>query len=1099
MSTYQTLPSLFQEEIGNLGVEEIAKLLIACQNAIAEQYPVAGNGDIFSKVHSGGEYGAYRFTISQLVDASWLAYSAKEYINRKLIDHPEGPEKLENRKSYFEHAKETKTQLDFAEAKIEAKNNAQYYFLTNVLEGVAINDLITDGSDIVSSGRIQDLIAYDYLKFVYNLLYTARIVTDTTDKNIVAGLLSVSLCVNYDTASSYSRGTIKVDTSGLTSKYWYDIGWNSVADKPRRISTPRPDVPEIPAVEGGATSVENVIDKIRIEYRAVGSNISGRILYDGIVVANSMPVSIQSISNQLDRAIRAARILGSNNKFLALRSAKQQIISSFDADVAPIKRQLNLIDPQITRKFDSLGNSVITTVTTNPDGTRTTIVETIGSDGVRTKEKTQEKVVLETKPEVADVTNPPASEVQNAAIEETVNTENSTETFRANNQPENTDALPPSQQDDTTGFKDPNKQYPTRSYIHRPDTNVLATGINSPQVGANPKTSAGNRETLSAGASPAARNANRKREVPTAGRNGATWEQPQSPYNAQYPFNKVFGSESGHAIEIDDTPGSERLNWAHRSGTFTETGPDGTQVTKIVGDGYTIYDKDGYIMIEGVANVHVAGNCNVIIMSDTNLTMHGRVSMDIHNDVDVNIGGRLSLSVGEGIYARNGGSMSLENVGDIDVDVKGNLTTDTNGQFNLTSDSGVNVTSNAHTHIKTAGGFYNHSTGDMNMCTDAAVKVKSAAATEIKSGAAVNVEGAGNINLKAPLVASSPIDTPTLDVTTANITTLNAGSTNLRATGTDTGTNGGSTHDLPISGPTTATVTEPSAAAEAECAIAAPLSSVKTVESPVSRSVGGRSQYVGGSAGGVGGGTQGAPDDTSNDVPDDPDVGSAECVDPRDPTTTSGPESASDGTGEDSGEAVDGGRVPAAIPGCNTYVRSGQSLPPLGGRITGEVILSDNYKLKHFTTEAFYPRQLSQFIPYTRGGRTISKWDIIQNYRCLALNILEPLRLRYPGFRINSGFRHDTNSAHRYGAVDLQWPNYASNREKMKEIANYVYTQLPKCDQILLETKNGNTAWLHIGWILWNGSQRGAGAHNGTARQVGKTIKFISKGKFSNW
>ena len=215
--TYETTEGRFDEGIGALSAQEISKLLIACQNAIKEQYPVAGTKDIFSKVHDRGEYGAYRLTISQLVDASWLGYSAKSYINSKLVDHPEGPEKLENTKSYFEHAKEQQPELDFAESKIEAKNNAQYYFLTNELEGVAINSLIKTGADIVLSGYYQDQIAYDYLKFIYNLLYTARIISDSTDKSVVAGLLSVSLCVNYDTASSYSKGSISEDTYGVIS------------------------------------------------------------------------------------------------------------------------------------------------------------------------------------------------------------------------------------------------------------------------------------------------------------------------------------------------------------------------------------------------------------------------------------------------------------------------------------------------------------------------------------------------------------------------------------------------------------------------------------------------------------------------------------------------------------------------------------------------------------------------------------------------------------------------------------------------------------------------------------------------------------------
>ncbi len=137
------------------------------------------------------------------------------------------------------------------------------------------------------------------------------------------------------------------------------------------------------------------------------------------------------------------------------------------------------------------------------------------------------------------------------------------------------------------------------------------------------------------------------------------------------------------------------------------------------------------------------------------------------------------------------------------------------GNTNIKSAGSVNTESIASTNIKSANVINAQAADSVNVKSGNAVNVNSAAATNVKSGAAVNVEGVGNINLKAPLVASSAIDTPTLDVTTANVSTLNAGSTNLRATGTDTGTNGGSTHDLPISGPTSASVTEPGSAVTA--------------------------------------------------------------------------------------------------------------------------------------------------------------------------------------------------------------------------------------------------------------------------------------------
>jgi hypothetical protein len=44
---------------------------------------------------------------------------------------------------------------------------------------------------------------------------------------------------------------------------------------------------------------------------------------------------------------------------------------------------------------------------------------------------------------------------------------------------------------------------------------------------------------------------------------------PSATFGAQYPFNKVFESERGHVIEIDDTPGAERIHIYHNSGHYT--------------------------------------------------------------------------------------------------------------------------------------------------------------------------------------------------------------------------------------------------------------------------------------------------------------------------------------------------------------------------------------------------------------------------------------------------------------------------------------------------------------------------------------------------
>ena len=57
------------------------------------------------------------------------------------------------------------------------------------------------------------------------------------------------------------------------------------------------------------------------------------------------------------------------------------------------------------------------------------------------------------------------------------------------------------------------------------------------------------------------------------------WTEPESAANADnqpvYPYNDVTQTESGHFMEMDDTPGAERIRLQHRTGTFTEIQADG--------------------------------------------------------------------------------------------------------------------------------------------------------------------------------------------------------------------------------------------------------------------------------------------------------------------------------------------------------------------------------------------------------------------------------------------------------------------------------------------------------------------------------------------
>jgi len=97
--------------------------------------------------------------------------------------------------------------------------------------------------------------------------------------------------------------------------------------------------------------------------------------------------------------------------------------------------------------------------------------------------------------------------------------------------------------------------------------------------------------------------------VPTAG--PGTWSEPETPYAAEYPYNRVMETESGHILEFDDTPGAERVHIYHRSGTSEETHPDGTKVTRINKDAYEIVLSDKNIYVKGDLNITAVGNLNL--------------------------------------------------------------------------------------------------------------------------------------------------------------------------------------------------------------------------------------------------------------------------------------------------------------------------------------------------------------------------------------------------------------------------------------------------------------------------------------------------------
>jgi hypothetical protein len=119
----------------------------------------------------------------------------------------------------------------------------------------------------------------------------------------------------------------------------------------------------------------------------------------------------------------------------------------------------------------------------------------------------------------------------------------------------------------------------------------------------------------------------------------------------------TYTTKSGHAIELDDTVGHERLHIWHTSGSYEEIAngpPDdgdtfkGRRVKKTVGDDYEIVVKDKNVLVQQDENHEVGNTRNTFILKDD--------VTSVANDCITTIGDRLLVGVGDNvnISVRNG-------------------------------------------------------------------------------------------------------------------------------------------------------------------------------------------------------------------------------------------------------------------------------------------------------------------------------------------------------------------------------------------------------------------------------------------------------------
>ena len=166
-----------------------------------------------------------------------------------------------------------------------------------------------------------------------------------------------------------------------------------------------------------------------------------------------------------------------------------------------------------------------------------------------------------------------------------------------------------------------------------------------------------------------------------------TIPEPETPFAALYPFNAVEESDSGHLREVDDTPGAERIKETHRTGTFYEIHPDGSRVTKVVKDDFSVTIGDKGVKVDGICAVHVVGEADFYCQSDIRVKTDMNAQIEVTQDADINVTGDTTARVGRDLSAIAEGRALITGESFVDVVSGGDMSIQAAGEITFADES----------------------------------------------------------------------------------------------------------------------------------------------------------------------------------------------------------------------------------------------------------------------------------------------------------------------------------------------------------------------------------------------------------------------------
>lgn len=150
---------------------------------------------------------------------------------------------------------------------------------------------------------------------------------------------------------------------------------------------------------------------------------------------------------------------------------------------------------------------------------------------------------------------------------------------------------------------------------------------------------------------------------------GSLWSEPETKYNAVYPYNKVKETESGHIFEMDDTKKYERLHIWHRSGSFIEFFPNGAVVQKVTSSEFKIVMAEKYEHVMNRYNLTVDGPYNLKVYNNSTIAISGSCKIKVGGDVTIESGktakiyaDNIEIKANKNITLQSGNSINLKSL-----------------------------------------------------------------------------------------------------------------------------------------------------------------------------------------------------------------------------------------------------------------------------------------------------------------------------------------------------------------------------------------------------------------------------------------------------